>query len=148
MEIYPIEEYFADYSEHHHNPRNVRLHFIGIPLIVIAVLGMLVRVRITPVIPVLGGPLTAGLLLLASANFFYLLLHFRLGLTMIGSTALCYLIGMKLPLAANVALFVAGWIIQLYGHKIEGKKPAFTENLVHLFIGPIFVQNKVLKIIK
>jgi uncharacterized membrane protein YGL010W len=48
-----------------------------------------------------------------------------------------------MPLAAvlplSIALFVLAWIGQFIGHKIEGKKPSFLDDLRFLLIGPLFV---------
>jgi uncharacterized membrane protein YGL010W len=40
---------------------------------------------------------------------------------------------------ASVAIFVIAWIGQFIGHKIEGKKPSFFDDLRYLLIGPVFV---------
>jgi len=42
-----------------------------------------------------------------------------------------------LPLALSA--FVLAWIGQFIGHKIEGKKPSFFEDIQFLLIGPLFV---------
>jgi uncharacterized membrane protein YGL010W len=39
----------------------------------------------------------------------------------------------------SVAIFVVAWIGQFIGHKIEGKKPSFFDDLRFLLIGPLFV---------
>lgn len=38
-----------------------------------------------------------------------------------------------------LALFVAGWILQIVGHAIEGNQPAFLKNPVYLLIGPLWL---------
>ena len=38
-----------------------------------------------------------------------------------------------------VFFFVAFWIMQFWGHKIEGQKPSFFEDLQFLLIGPAWV---------
>ena len=38
-------------------------------------------------------------------------------------------------------VFVVAWIGQFVGHKIEGKKPSFFEDLQFLLIGPAWVAN-------
>ena len=43
----------------------------------------------------------------------------------------------------RLAVFVLGWIGQFVGHKIEGKKPSFFEDLQYLLVGPLFVLSKV-----
>ncbi len=42
-----------------------------------------------------------------------------------------------LPL--SLAIFVLAWMGQFIGHKIEGKKPSFFDDLRFLLIGPLFV---------
>jgi uncharacterized membrane protein YGL010W len=42
-------------------------------------------------------------------------------------------------LVTSAALFVGGWIVQLFGHAFEGRKPAFVDDLVGLLIAPLFV---------
>lgn len=39
----------------------------------------------------------------------------------------------------SLILFVAAWIGQFIGHKIEGKKPSFLEDLQFLLIGPAWL---------
>jgi uncharacterized membrane protein YGL010W len=38
-----------------------------------------------------------------------------------------------------VLIFVFSWIFQLIGHKIEGKKPSFLEDIFFLMIGPAWL---------
>jgi uncharacterized membrane protein YGL010W len=45
-------------------------------------------------------------------------------------------------LTISVAVFVGAWIAQFVGHRIEGKKPSFFEDLQYLWVGPIFVLSK------
>lgn len=48
--------------------------------------------------------------------------------------------GLPVLLIAGV-IFVAAWLGQFYGHKVEGKKPAFFNDLVFLLIGPLWIVN-------
>ena len=51
-----------------------------------------------------------------------------------------YFLGAWMPLWLNVALFVAGWILQFVGHSVyEKQSPAFFRNFVHLLIGPLWI---------
>jgi uncharacterized membrane protein YGL010W len=36
-------------------------------------------------------------------------------------------------------LLVIGWVIQFVGHAVEGRKPAFVDDLAGLLIGPLFI---------
>jgi uncharacterized membrane protein YGL010W len=40
-------------------------------------------------------------------------------------------------------LFVGGWILQLVGHVFEGRKPALADNLLQIFVAPIFLAAEV-----
>jgi uncharacterized membrane protein YGL010W len=42
----------------------------------------------------------------------------------------------------SLTLFAILWLFQFIGHKIEGKKPSFFEDLQFLLIGPIWVFRK------
>ena len=41
--------------------------------------------------------------------------------------------------AVALGIFVVAWILQFVGHKLEGKKPAFFEDIQFLLIGPIWL---------
>jgi uncharacterized membrane protein YGL010W len=40
---------------------------------------------------------------------------------------------------AALGIFIVAWILQFVGHKLEGKKPAFFEDIQFLLIGPIWL---------
>lgn len=44
-----------------------------------------------------------------------------------------------------LVIFVLAWIGQFIGHKIEGKKPSFLDDLKFLLIGPIWLLHFILK---
>ena len=35
--------------------------------------------------------------------------------------------------------WLLAWAVQVWGHKVEGKKPSFVDDLVFLLVGPMFV---------
>lgn len=43
------------------------------------------------------------------------------------------------PVPFFLGVFVAAWIAQFIGHKIEGKRPSFFEDLQYLLIGPVWI---------
>ncbi|MFT6070002.1 MAG: YGL010W-like membrane protein [Bacteriovoracaceae bacterium] len=80
------------------------------------------------------------------SHFFYFSLGMVVGLFMSLISALmlgiCYLVGPKLGmplLEISIAVFVVSWIGQFIGHKIEGKKPSFFEDVQFLLVGPLWV---------
>lgn len=81
------------------------------------------------------GVIAAGVL------FFYLRLSLVLFMQMLIFMALCIAVVYYLPVSVWfwVGLFVVAWIGQFVGHKIEGAKPSFFEDLQFLLIGPAWV---------
>ena len=45
---------------------------------------------------------------------------------------------------SGLGLFFIGWVLQFIGHYLEGRKPAFVDDLVGLLVGPMFVVGEVL----
>ncbi|MEW6055754.1 MAG: Mpo1-like protein [Bdellovibrionota bacterium] len=142
-----INRYFADYESYHRTKGNKVCHIWGISIIVISALGLLNNIVLFDWgFPV---PASAALVLWLLGNIFYLTLHAKLGLTLMVSTAAAYFLGTALPTPVLWSLFVAGWVIQFIGHyKYEKKSPAFYKNLIHLMIGPAYIQNYLLKIVR
>lgn len=137
-----LKALFADYSECHRTAGNKLFHRLGIPLIVLSLLGMLARVRLFR-----AGDLIVdfGMVLLVAAAAFYIALDWKLGAAMTAVTVGFYLAGRSLPLWLNGTLFVLGWIFQFIGHAVyEKNSPAFARNLVHLLVGPLWILKGVL----
>ncbi|CAM4079657.1 hypothetical protein D9M71_435430 [compost metagenome] len=137
-----LVEHLSQYAAYHRDPRNIVTHFIGIPLIVLAVTVLLSR----PGVAVGGVWVSPALLVALVTGWFYLRLDQRLGLLMAVLLGLCLWAGQALAvqstlvwLSAGLALFVIGWVIQFVGHHYEGRKPAFVDDLMGLIIGPLFV---------
>ena len=141
--------YLARYGESHRNPTNQIIHMICVPPIFASVVAFAWLVKFGAVLsvvpaawqnlavllclPVLGfyarlglASLTVGALWMA-VSFAIILGIERAGLPL-GPTALC--------------VFVVAWIGQFVGHKIEGAKPSFLQDLLFLLIGPLFVQEE------
>ncbi len=137
-----IQALFADYASHHQTKGNKVFHRVGIPLIMLTLLGMLARVPVY-------GPVTAGILLIAISEVVYLMLEWRLALAMLAISAGMYVAGAWMPLWLNVTLFVVGWILQFVGHSVyEKKSPAFLTNFLHLLVGPLWILNDVVPVVK
>ena len=137
-----LVEHLGQYAEYHRDRRNIATHFVGIPLIVLAVAELLSR----PGLELAGLWLSPAALVAAAAAIFYLRLDLRYGLLMSALLLLSLWFGAALAvqsttlwLSVGVALFVVGWIIQFVGHYYEGRKPAFVDDLVGLLVGPMFV---------
>jgi uncharacterized membrane protein YGL010W len=141
-----IEALFADYASYHQTPGNKAFHRIGIPLIMLTLIGMLTQVKLF----LLGGvQYDVAMLLIAAASAYYFVVEWRLALPMIAVSILFYYLGAAIPLLINVALFVLGWIFQFIGHKVyEHKNPAFFRNFLHLLVGPLWILNDIVPVVK
>jgi len=139
-----LEQQITQYAAYHRDRRNIATHFVGVPLIVFSVLMALVSFT--------AGPINVALLALMAASVYYLILDRPLGFAMAASLFFGYLVaayigshpGMSVAtnLSLAAALFVIGWIIQFVGHKFEGVKPAFFDDVMGLAIGPLFVMTE------
>ncbi len=137
-----LVDQLSQYAQYHRDRRNIFSHFIGIPLIVVAVAVLLSR----PGFELAGLWLSPALLTALAAGVYYLRLDLRFGLLMAALLGLCLWAGAALAvqstavwLSGGLGLFVVGWIIQFVGHYYEGRKPAFVDDLMGLVIGPLFV---------
>jgi uncharacterized membrane protein YGL010W len=142
----PIADYFADYAAYHRTAGNKWFHRLGIPLIMLTLLGMLARVTL---LQTGGVRVDAAMVLIVIAEVFYLALEWRLGVAMLIVSIAFYFLGAALPLSVDVALFILGWIFQFVGHSVyEKKQPAFLQNVTHLLVGPLWILNDVVPVVK
>ena len=137
-----ITEQLTNYATYHRDRRNIATHFVGIPMIVLAIATLLSR----PAFSVAGLALSPASITILLACAYYLRLELRLGLTMTALMALSGWFGAALAarstgvwLAVGLGLFVVGWVFQFIGHAYEGRKPAFVDDLIGLLIGPLFI---------
>ena len=133
-----IDAYFNDYGSYHPTNANKICHVFGIGLIVVSLLGLLDQIEFFDWQMSVKG--SAALVLFLASNIFYIMLDIKVGLAMIAATSIAYFVGTQFSLTVLWSLFAAGWIFQGIGHYVfEKKSPAFTKNLVHLFIGPAYL---------
>ena len=146
-----MHEYFVEqmamYASYHRDLRNRLTHFIGVPAIAFALLvpmawGGLVE----------AGPYTISIatVFAGAVMAFWLLLDPPFGI----ATALFYLpflviadwvAGMTMTTGWIIfgLFFAGGWAFQLIGHAFEGRKPALVDNLVQIFIAPVFLMAEI-----
>jgi len=145
-----LTQQLTQYAAYHRDRRNIATHFVGIPMIVLALAVLLSRPAW--MVAALPMPLSPAWVLFVVATLYYLVLDVSLGLMMVVFSALCLACGQWLAaqstlawLATGVGLFVVGWVFQFVGHMAyEHRKPAFVDDLVGLLIGPLFVLAEVL----
>jgi uncharacterized membrane protein YGL010W len=137
-----LTEQIANYAAYHRDRRNIATHFIGVPMIVVAVTTLLAQ----PTFPVGGASIAAVWPVALAAALYYLALDLRFGLAMAALLALAVWAGTSIAalstaawLGGGLGLFVVGWIFQFIGHAYEGRKPAFLDDIMGLLIGPLFL---------
>ncbi|XLZ69449.1 Mpo1-like protein [Massilia sp. SR12] len=127
-----IDTLLAKYSESHLDPTNEAIHCACVPLIVFSLLGLIWAIH--PLLALAG-------VAASMVYYFKLSRNFALGMLLMAAFMLTVLAalppGAVLPL--SIMIFVLSWIGQFIGHKIEGKKPSFFDDLRFLLIGPLFV---------
>ncbi len=129
-----VDRLLAHYSESHRNPKNELIHFIAIPLIMLSLLGMMLTLH----------PYLAYAFIAASMVYYLRLSLVFFGAMILWSAillALVHAVG-DLLFPLSVGIFVGAWILQFVGHKLEGKKPSFFEDIQYLWVGPLFVLSK------
>jgi len=126
-----VDALLAHYAESHRHPRNEAIHCVAIPLIMLSLIGLLYAMH----------PWVAYAFVLASMVYYVRLSAvFLVAMAVLSLVALAAVQAMGdrvLPISA--AIFVLAWIAQFVGHKIEGRKPSFFEDLQYLWVGPLFV---------
>ena len=131
-----VDQLLAHYGESHRNPVNERIHYVAIPLIMVSLLGLLFALHPW----VAYGFVAASLVYYARLSTVFLA---TMTVLSVAALALVHAMGERV-LPVSVAIFVGAWIAQFVGHRIEGKKPSFFEDLQYLWVGPIFVVSKLL----
>jgi uncharacterized membrane protein YGL010W len=139
-----VEQHLTQYAAYHRDRRNIATHFVGVPMLVFSVVLALAQVSL--------GAVHLAWVAIIAASVWYFSLDRILGMWMLAFLALCGAVasiitaktGVTAALLLALALFVVGWIIQFVGHKYEGMKPAFVDDLIGLLIGPLFVTAEIM----
>jgi len=150
-----INQWLDAYGESHQNKTNKKIHWICIPLIILSLLGMLSLIKFS--VRISNNALFCinfAHLLIFLAILFYLKLSISItiGMFIISSICLFFIYQFELLFYSNkqlffiyLSIFIGSWIGQFIGHKIEGKKPSFFEDLQFLLIGPAWLLSFIYK---
>jgi uncharacterized membrane protein YGL010W len=138
-----VEQNLTQYAAYHRDRRNIATHFVGVPMIVFAIILALATISLPLGTIVLTAATVTSIALVA----YYLVLDRALGLAMAivmflmcaGASEVTARFSAGGVLGIALVVFAAGWAIQFLGHKYEGMKPAFFDDAKQLLIGPLFV---------
>ena len=116
-----IDSLLLEYGESHQNKTNKLIHWFCVPAIFFSVVGLVFSIPsgfLADLLPFLGNYANWATLTLVLMLIYYISL--------------------------SPALTLA-WIVQFYGHKIEGKKPSFLKDIQFLMIGPAWLMHFIYK---
>ncbi|HET9029849.1 MAG TPA: Mpo1-like protein [Candidatus Aquilonibacter sp.] len=122
---------FTEYGSYHMDRRNRVCHAFGIPLIVLGIMGLAHLIAL--------GPVDLAVAAAIAVLIYYAAIDARGAVLSTVVFAILYLIAIRLSWPVSLGAFVLGWVFQLIGHRFEGTKPKFLENLVYLLIGPLYI---------
>jgi uncharacterized membrane protein YGL010W len=144
----PLKDHLRSYGAYHRDPRNKLTHFVGVPMVTFSLFLALGWFRF---VHAPGWPLTAATILYLAVLVYYLRLDWPIALLQAPFTLLLLWLADRaavLPFRESAAVFLAafvgGWAVQLFGHAIEGRRPALADNLLQVFNAPLFLTAEVL----
>jgi uncharacterized membrane protein YGL010W len=147
-----IDQLLETYGESHMNATNKLIHWVCVPAIMFSLLALLFAI---PFFSERTMWANWAFVFLVGAWIYYARLSviMFIGFVVIGGLMLWGINGLyamagyeasKLALYA-VVIFVVAWIGQFIGHKIEGKKPSFLQDMQFLLIGPAWLMHFIFK---
>lgn len=139
-----FEQWMDEYGVDHTHPTNRLIHKICVPLIMFSIIGILWSLPRWNFI-------NWAFILIIPALLFYLSLKkvVMLILMVIQTLLMCWISSILydhgILLQVSITVFVLAWVGQFIGHKIEGRKPSFLQDLAFLLIGPLWVNRFLLQ---
>ncbi|MCB0703699.1 MAG: DUF962 domain-containing protein [Saprospiraceae bacterium] len=134
------------YGENHKNHTNKLIHWVCVPLIVFSLFGLIFSIPFFTDKTMLANwaaiVWTIALLYYLRLSFSMFLGFVGLGfLVLWGNYSIYEAVGKDSSMHVYISLgiFVIAWVGQFIGHKIEGQKPSFLEDLQFLMVGPAWL---------
>lgn len=136
-----LNEYLNEYNLSHQHKINKAIHFVCVPLILWSITAMLY----------LFLPLSIFIITIILTLFFYLFLEIKAFLIMLVEFSIIILsfkiFNSNYLIKFAVLIFIIAWVFQFIGHKFEGKKPSFFNDIFFLLIGPLWINYKILSML-
>ena len=142
-----MQNWLDEYGESHQNPINKKIHWICVPAIMFSVIGLWWSIP-HAYMPNISDNLQLNwaIVITVAILLYYLRLSFLMavGMFIIGF----FLLAGNFYIATNfqkplwkisLIIFVVAWVGQFIGHKIEGEKPSFFQDIQFLLIGPAWL---------
>jgi uncharacterized membrane protein YGL010W len=146
-----LKEQMQSYGAYHKDPRNKMTHFFGVPLVTFS---LFLALSWFPFVLYPRVPISLATLFYVGVLVYYLKLDWVVALMQLPVTLTLLLIAdwaahlsFVWSFSIFLATFILGWIIQLVGHAIEGRRPALVDNLLQVFNAPLFLCIEVLALL-
>ena len=149
------------YGVNHQNSTNELIHWFCVPIIFFSVIGLLASIPHDILLNLFGGiPVSLepyvhfGTIVILLALVFYIRLSISMAIGILVWCLFCLWGNAQLEMIepfglvlwqVSLILFALGWIGQFIGHKIEGAKPSFLEDIQFLLIGPAWLMGFIYK---
>jgi len=147
-----IDTYLQQYGESHQNATNKLIHWFCVPAIMFSLFGLLYAIPFPGGRSLLTNWATVTMII---SLIYYLRLSFTMflgfifvgGLMLLGIEVIYRSVDFAPSKLAyiSLAIFVVAWMGQFIGHKIEGKKPSFLDDVKFLLIGPLWLLHFIYK---
>jgi len=138
----PLADQMAMYAAYHRDRRNRATHFIGVPAIAFAILIPMAWL----VIDLGTVRVSLAMIFTGAVLLYYLRLDWRLAFAsaplfvpMLVAAEWVASQGLATALWTFGVGFIGGWVLQLLGHAWEGRRPALVDNLMQIFVAPLFL---------
>ena len=148
-----IDVWLEKYAESHQNPTNKLIHWFCVPIITFTLLGLLSLIDFNINTNNNIYNINFATILVIAAIIFYIRLSVTLTIGMFFFSGICIYFISELSLSYShqelflyyFMGFLIAWIGQFIGHKIEGKKPSFFDDIKFLLIGPAWLLSFIYK---
>jgi uncharacterized membrane protein YGL010W len=134
-----LQAHVGAYAESHRTPVNKALHYVGIPLAAIGILGLLAKVPLPGFTYSTWYP-DSSWLALTVAGVWYIYNDWKTGLVPLAALMSCYAIGTLLHGWILIAMSALAVVFHVIGHyAFEGKPPALLSRPVALLEAPAWL---------
>ncbi len=147
-----LQQLLDTYGESHINKTNKAIHWICVPAIFFSIVGFFYAIPIGNLDKTIWFNVGSVAMILVLIYYFVLSKPMSMGfilwglICLWGNSQIYKIVGSNGKLAlVSLVIFAVAWVFQFIGHKIEGKKPSFLEDIQFLLIGPAWLMSFIYK---
>jgi uncharacterized membrane protein YGL010W len=139
------------YGVSHKNKTNKLIHWVCVPAIFFSIVGLVSVIPFPMEVELIQNiALNWSFLALVLVLIYYVSLSIPISIGMTFFSLFCiYLCGhlntFNHPGWIYLGVFAVSWVFQFIGHRIEGKKPSFLQDIQFLLIGPAWLMHFIYK---